>query len=116
MSVLSERLREARHALGLTQGQLGQMVSKGESTVRMWELGRSKPDSGTLAELSAILGVTVDYLLGIGKKKQQTINFPEDVCQEIHTIARASLSMTPQERHRMLKLVEAAFEDAFTEL
>ena len=113
---LSEKLKEQRIAAGLTQSQLGQMVKKGESTVRMWELARSKPDSTTLVELASIFGVTTDYLLGIGNKKQETINFPDGICPEIHAIARASLSMTSQERQKMLKLIEAAFEDAFTEL
>ena len=119
MSVLSDRIREQRLAMGFTQTQLGQKVNKGESTVRMWELARSKPDSNTLAELSAIFGVTTDYLLGIGKKKQierTELRFPEDMGPEILAIARASLSMTSHERERMLKLVETAFEDAFSEL
>ena len=57
-----------RETIGMTQGELGKKVNKGESTVRMWELGKSEPDNETLKILADLFNVTTDYLLGRDEK------------------------------------------------
>lgn len=61
---LSERLRLLRNKNNMTQKELGQKLFKSESTVRMWELGKSEPDIETINKLSEIFSVPVDYLVG----------------------------------------------------
>lgn len=61
---LSERLRLLRKKNNMTQKELGQKLFKSESTVRMWELGKSEPDIETINKLSEIFSVPVDYLVG----------------------------------------------------
>ena len=58
------RIRELRKGIGMTQAQLAEKVNKAESTVRMWELGKSEPDNSTLVLLSKTLGKPIDYILG----------------------------------------------------
>ena len=60
-SKILKKLREERE---LTQAQVGNIVNKGESTVRMWELRSSEPDYETILILADYFNVSVDYLLG----------------------------------------------------
>lgn len=61
------RLKQLRKERGLTQAELGKVVHKGDSTVRMWELRNSEPDYETVLLLAEYFGVSVDYLLGKDK-------------------------------------------------
>ena len=71
-SNIGNRIRDLRNENSLTQKQLGEMVNKSESTVRMWELGYSEPDIDTLGILSNIFSVRIDYITG--KEKEHTFD------------------------------------------
>ena len=58
------RFKNLRKKFGFTQRELAQKLNKAESSIRMWELGKSKPVSDTLLKLADCFDVTVDYLLG----------------------------------------------------
>ncbi len=64
MDSIGTRIRFAREQKGFTQKQLGVAVNKGDSTVRMWELGKSEPDLTTLNLIANKLDVSTLYLLG----------------------------------------------------
>lgn len=68
----SKVLKYLRETQNLTQAQIGKIVNKGESTVRMWELRKSEPDHQTILLLANYFGVTVDYLLGRDEKSPAT--------------------------------------------
>lgn len=57
------RIRELRISAGYTQKYLAELLGKGESTVRSWELGKSEPDLDTLRKLGEIFSVSIDYFL-----------------------------------------------------
>ncbi len=61
------KIRELRNQAGLTQKELAEKLYKSESAVRMWELGKSEPDIGTIVKLSEILNVAVEVLLNVDK-------------------------------------------------
>jgi transcriptional regulator with XRE-family HTH domain len=63
-SYVGKRIKILRETKGLSQKELGTIVNKGDSTVRMWELGNSEPDNSTLIILANYFNVSVDYLLG----------------------------------------------------
>lgn len=65
---VGRHIKLLRETIGMTQGELGKKVNKGESTVRMWELGKSEPDNETLKILADLFNVTTDYLLGRDEK------------------------------------------------
>ena len=60
-----ERLKALRKRAGLTQEQLGEMVSVKQNAVAKWELGNGMPRVVTLIKLAQALGCTVDELLGV---------------------------------------------------
>jgi transcriptional regulator with XRE-family HTH domain len=60
---IGERIKLLRVDWGLTQKELAVLVNKGESTVRMWELGKSEPDIETIKLLAEVFNVTVDQII-----------------------------------------------------
>jgi len=64
-----DRLKRLRTEKGITATQLAFQIDKGESAVRMWEIGRSKPDADTLIKLSIFFDCSIDYLLGLAGHK-----------------------------------------------
>lgn len=64
---LGETIKSYRKAAKLTQKQLAEKLSKAESTVRMWELGKNMPPLDTLKNIGAILNIPLgDLLLNAG--------------------------------------------------
>lgn len=57
-------LKQLRMDKGLTQKQLGSLINKKESTVRMWELNKNEPSLSTLIKLADIFNVSLDTLVG----------------------------------------------------
>ena len=60
---MAYRIRNLREKNNLTQKELACRVFKSESTVRMWELGKSEPDLATINLLSEIFGTSTDYII-----------------------------------------------------
>ncbi|WP_304164226.1 LexA family transcriptional regulator [Lonsdalea britannica] len=58
----SSRVSIARNALGLTQGQLADMVGIVRRQIAAYEAGDSKPRIGVLQNLAAALGTTTEWL------------------------------------------------------
>lgn len=57
------RIKRIREKRGLTQKQLSEMIMVNQSTVAMWETGKSVPRAANLLKLSATLDCSVDDLL-----------------------------------------------------
>lgn len=62
--VLGNRIRYFRKAKGLTQLEVAKLLSKSESTIRMWELGKSNPNPETIMHLCSIFEISPDTLFG----------------------------------------------------
>lgn len=61
---IGNKIRELRKKTNLTQAELAKKLFKSESSIRMWELGKSEPDIETLQNLSTIFNVPIDYITG----------------------------------------------------
>lgn len=59
------RIAEARAAKGWSQAELAKRVGTSQQQIARWE-GSSDVKAGALIKLSEVLGVTVQYLLGMG--------------------------------------------------
>ncbi|MDF2680921.1 MAG: transcriptional regulator [Brevibacillus sp.] len=62
--MLSQRLRTARKAKGLTQEELAEHVCTTKGTISNYENNHSTPPNDMLRHLADILNVTTDWLLG----------------------------------------------------
>lgn len=59
------RIAEARSARGWSQEQLAVAVGTTQQTLQRWESGRTDPQVSKVEAISAALGVTMSYLLGV---------------------------------------------------
>lgn len=59
-------IAEARISRGWSQEQLARAVGTTQQTIQRWETGQTDPQIGKVRAISAALGVTMSYLLGVG--------------------------------------------------
>jgi transcriptional regulator with XRE-family HTH domain len=59
------RLQRARDKTGLTQEQVGDTLGVDKHTVGGYELGRRFPPYTTLKQLTALYGISLDWLFGL---------------------------------------------------
>jgi len=71
MITFGQRLKILRKEASLTQGDLAEQLMVTVQTVSKWECDTSMPDISQLIPLSAILGVTTDCLLGVGRNEKE---------------------------------------------
>ena len=60
-------LREAMQDKRITQAEIGEALGKTRQAVAAYSAGKSIPDAETLADLSKLLGVSADWLLGLSQ-------------------------------------------------
>ena len=65
--IFAEHVRRQRRELGMSQTALASKVGVAKRTVVRWESGRAEGiDLETMADVAQTLGVSLDYLIGIG--------------------------------------------------
>ena len=65
LQIIGRRMRELRTDKGLSQAELGKMLSVSQDTVSLWEKSKSVPPVDIVILLSQIFEVSCDYLLGV---------------------------------------------------
>lgn len=76
---LGEKIREARKTAGFAQEQLAEKLSVSRPAVAKWETDRGLPDVENLKALSALLNVSVDYLLD-DSEARELLEIKEPIC------------------------------------
>ena len=61
----SDRLKDLRSKMNLTQADLAKKLSLTRASVNAWEMGLSAPSTPFIVELSRLFNVSTDYLLGL---------------------------------------------------
>ena len=64
---LAKRIRGQREKRGLKQQDVANALNVSPQAVSKWERGENAPDIGVLGALSKLLGVSVDWILGVGE-------------------------------------------------
>lgn len=62
-------LKTLREEAGISQAHLARQIGVGQSAVGMWESGKSRPSSATMAKIADYFHVSVDYLCGLTSVK-----------------------------------------------
>ncbi|MCC8192379.1 MAG: helix-turn-helix domain-containing protein [Ruminococcus sp.] len=62
---IADRIKNAREKNNLTQTDLAKKMFVTRSSVNAWEMGITIPSTERLAELTTVLNVSADYLLGL---------------------------------------------------
>lgn len=86
------KLKDIRTKLNLRQNDIADQLHIKRNTVCDWELGKSEPSIERLKELSNLLSITVDMLLG-------------------HTVPSCSPSKTYQELEMKKQIKELSYEE-----
>ena len=79
-----QRFSRLRKQRGLTQEELGERFGISGQAVSKWENDASMPDISILPELSDVLGVSLNELLG--KEESKTRLLPEDERKDINDL------------------------------
>ena len=89
MREVGKKITEGRRAKGMTQMALADALGISYQAVSSWENGRTMPDISKLPEISEILGISVDEILGkeapavqaaLANDKEVTLS-PEDIAE-----------------------------------
>lgn len=96
------RIAEARIARGWSQEQLAQAVGTTQQTIQRWETGQTDPQVSKVKAISAALGATLSYLLGVDDVGCDSQTLSED---ERHLVALYR-ACSPQGRETMLAMAE----------
>lgn len=86
-----ERIRLARKAAKLTQGQLGERIGKSKSLIWNYESGYREPDFNTLSAIANALGVTVQSL------EDRRLDSVQDVLEAFFRMDEAGFGVEPAE-------------------
>jgi transcriptional regulator with XRE-family HTH domain len=105
--MLGDKIKQLRLELNLTQEELAKKVGITTASIGMYETNSRKPSYDVLKKIANYFKVSHDYLL---EEDHTQIDEPE-----VRAIQRAAKNMTPQDRKKMLKIIQATFEDAFSE-
>ncbi|TFE30805.1 helix-turn-helix domain-containing protein [Cohnella luojiensis] len=113
---LGSRIKELRLKRNFTQQDMADRLTMGRSNFGHIENDRVTPTSEDLQTLADILKTSTDYLLGRTDDPEQinSRNGIEDT-PEIRAIQRAARNMSSNDQKKMLNMIKAAFEEAFSE-
>ena len=62
---MGTKIRELRHANGLSQTDLAKLIKVSQDTISLWERNKSTPDAECIVGIAKTFGVSTDYLLGV---------------------------------------------------
>ncbi len=83
MTGFAGRLTEARKKKGLTQDNVAEKLGVSFQSVSLWERGMNAPDISKLPELSALLGVSIDWLLKGAPIEALTMDFQNELSDRL---------------------------------
>lgn len=82
----TDRLKAYRIKRDYTQEQLALELGTDKKQINRWENGESAPSSGRLADLSRVLNVSADYLLGLTENPLPNIQLNNLTEEEIEVL------------------------------
>ena len=71
---IANKLQQLRKDKGYSQEELAEQLGVSRQAVSKWERAEASPDTDNLIALSKIYNVSLDELLGINNKKEETID------------------------------------------
>lgn len=97
---IGERLRTARTAAGLSQGQVAKLLGVHRPTISEIEAGRRRVSAEELSQFAEIYGVGTDWILA----ERDSESDPSD--DKILLAARQLSRMKDDDLNRLMKLVQ----------
>lgn len=104
-NMLHTRLRAAREAAGLSQGQVAKLMGMHRPTISEMEAGNRRVTAEELARLAELYDTKVAWLLGEGPERASTDD------PKLQLAARELGKLKPDDLDRLLKLIAALKTD-----
>ena len=70
----SERLKDLRKQVGLTQVDVARKLGISQQAYASWERGAKKPTQENLVKIAQVLNVSIDYLVGNSEEKTDELD------------------------------------------
>ncbi|MEK3886566.1 helix-turn-helix domain-containing protein [Bacillus sp. FSL K6-3431] len=102
---IGQRVKKLRLKHNLTQLQMAEFLGIGRSNLGHIENDRVELESKYATKLAEKFNTSVEYIL-TGEGEAETD-------PDIRTLHRAAKDMTPEQRKKAIKILEATFEDLF---
>lgn len=110
-----ERLRMEREELGLKQKEMAEKLKLPANTYNGYETGKRQPSLEVVAEISNILEVSTDYLLGRSDIRTPNVesNKEQKLSPEVETIAAhlEGKEITPKKMKLLKSYIDTLFDD-----
>ncbi|MDR1158819.1 MAG: helix-turn-helix domain-containing protein [Oscillospiraceae bacterium] len=88
--MFSERVKELRKKMGLSQVQFAEAIQSKQATIAGWERGTREPGFTTVTKLAQFFCVSTDYLLGHSDEERPTAAQNSDPATEFDAKALIS--------------------------
>lgn len=125
MAAFKDVILTLRTENNFNQDQLAKALHVSRSTVGMWETGNRLPSPEIFDVIADYFNVDLDYLYGRSPIRKK-VHFENDGSEylpvdsvlnildlDVRRILRAREKMSEQEKKRMMKILEASFEEYF---
>jgi transcriptional regulator with XRE-family HTH domain len=104
-ATIPARLRAAREAAGLSQGQVAKLMNMHRPTISEMEAGNRRITADELAKLADLYDTKVGWLLGESPERASTDD------PKLQLAARELSKLKPDDLDRLLKLIAAMKSD-----
>ena len=91
---IGKRIRKRREDLGLKQADVASALQLSAQAVSKWERGENAPDIAILGALCRLLGVSVDWLLGLHEESRDVFEATVFV-SGVQGFARKAMTISP---------------------
>lgn len=112
---IGENIKKHRKNRGLTQVQLAKEIKKSESTIQKYESNSVIPDFSTLADISNILRVDINELIGIESGVNVNDN-RDNIKKSIDKEISKTLDATTEEKLKFESKMDYLYKTYFSDL
>ncbi|MDO4794170.1 MAG: helix-turn-helix transcriptional regulator [Filifactor alocis] len=113
MNTIGSRIQFLREKLDITQRELANKIDISFSVMHRIETGERPARDEEIIKIAEALEVTTDFLLGKTDKYFTEGNEEQYIDPDLRAIQRAREKMTPEQKDKMMKVLNAAFDDFF---
>jgi transcriptional regulator with XRE-family HTH domain len=100
--MFGDNLKKVRETTRLSQSQLAELLSVSQQTVGSWEVNRTSPPPETIVQISNVLNVSTDYLLGISNVPNKPLMQQKEKLEEdsdIKAVTGDYKKLSPEDKY-----------------
>ena len=107
---IGKRIAEQRKESGLTQAQLAEKINVKREMINYWENGSRDIKSGNIVLLAEVLGVSIDWLLGMPNASKTTDKATKELCATLGLSDDTIKILSDPQNGRLREVVNFLFD------